>query len=169
MWISNMENKSKSKNRGMSKMITALNVANNILLRGFNDNIDITPMKLQKLIYFVYKEYLKVTKKPLFNERFEVWKYGPVVRTVYDEFKTYRANRVSDYYREGDHTITIGDEENSKEFKKVLDKVWERYKNQNGLVLSQITHKQGSAWRNALDQNKYYLDDNDILGEEVSD
>lgn len=28
-------------------MVSALNVANNILQRGFSENIDITPMKLQ--------------------------------------------------------------------------------------------------------------------------
>ena len=30
-------------------MVTALNVANNVLERGFSEDIDITPMKLQKL------------------------------------------------------------------------------------------------------------------------
>ena len=39
--------------------ITALNVANNILKRAFAEDIDITPMKLQKIIFCTYKEYLK--------------------------------------------------------------------------------------------------------------
>ena len=34
-------------------MVSALNVANNILKRGFSEGIDITPMKLQKLTYIV--------------------------------------------------------------------------------------------------------------------
>ena len=57
-------------------MVSALNVGNNILKRGFSENIDITPMKLQKLIYLVYKKYYQDTKKVLFSEPFEVWKYG---------------------------------------------------------------------------------------------
>ena len=35
-------------------MVTALNVANNVLERGFSEDIDITPMKLQKLVYSIY-------------------------------------------------------------------------------------------------------------------
>ena len=34
-------------------MVTALNVGNSILERAFTENVDITPMKLQKMIYFV--------------------------------------------------------------------------------------------------------------------
>ena len=59
-------------------MVSALSVGNTILKRARNDGIDITPMKLQKMIYIVYKEYLKQTGRSLFPERFEVWKYGPV-------------------------------------------------------------------------------------------
>ncbi len=63
--------------KGGRGMVTALNVGNSILARAFTENIDITPMKLQKMIYFVYRGYLKETKIPLFNERFEVWTCRP--------------------------------------------------------------------------------------------
>ena len=79
-------------------MVNALNVANNILNKGFSENIDITPMKLQKLTYLVYKKYYQDTKKPLFSEPFEVWKYGPVVRSLYDEFKKYKGNAIKGYH-----------------------------------------------------------------------
>ena len=75
-------------------MVSALNVGNSILQRGFKENIDITPMKLQKLIYLVYKRYYQETGKALFSERFEVWKYGPVLTSVYDEFKKYKSNAI---------------------------------------------------------------------------
>ena len=42
-------------------MITALNIANNFLERAFAENIPISPMKMQKLIYILYKEYLNPT------------------------------------------------------------------------------------------------------------
>ena len=56
-------------------MVSALNVANNILKRGFSEGIDITPMKLQKLTYIVFKKYYQDTGSILFPEMFEVWKY----------------------------------------------------------------------------------------------
>lgn len=40
-------------------MVSALAVGNTIFKRAKTDNIDITPMKLQKLIYIVYKSYYK--------------------------------------------------------------------------------------------------------------
>ncbi|MBR6647500.1 MAG: DUF4065 domain-containing protein, partial [Clostridia bacterium] len=68
-------------------MITPVIVANNFIARALNENVPLTPMKLQKLIYFLYKEYLKTTGERLFTESFEVWQYGPVIASVYDEFK----------------------------------------------------------------------------------
>lgn len=52
-------------------MISALHVGNTILKRGQAEDIEITPMKLQRLLYIVYKEYYKRTNKALFAERFE--------------------------------------------------------------------------------------------------
>lgn len=63
-------------------MVTALNIANAILYKGFNEGVDITPMKLQGLLYLTYKEFYKRTNTLLFDEKFEVWMYGPVVRSV---------------------------------------------------------------------------------------
>ena len=70
-------------------MITALDVANTFLARAKKEKIDISPMKLQKLIYILYKNYLKETKKKLFSDKFEVWKYGPVISEVYQALTGY--------------------------------------------------------------------------------
>lgn len=143
-------------------MITALNVGNNILQRGFAENIDITPMKLQKLIYLVYKEYYKENKKSLFSEPFEVWKYGPVIRSVYDVFKKYKSNRISQYAAEPDGSVLIVNELGSLSFKKALDYVWNKYKYYDGIPLSEMTHRQGTAWWKAAKNNERYLKDSDI-------
>ena len=48
----------------------------------------IDEMKLQKLLYFSQRESLAILNKPMFSEKFEGWKYGPIsreVRTVYTE------------------------------------------------------------------------------------
>ena len=78
-------------------MITALNVANNFLERSFEEKVNISPMKLQKLVYILYKEYLKETGYKLFSEKFEAWKYGPVLPNLYNEFKNFKANPITSY------------------------------------------------------------------------
>jgi uncharacterized phage-associated protein len=70
-------------------MWSSLDVENTILKRAFEEKKtgDMSLMKLQKLIYLTYKRYFQTVKAPLFSERFETWKYGPVLGLVHREFK----------------------------------------------------------------------------------
>ena len=97
-------------------MVTALNIANAILYKGFNEGVDLTPMKLQRLLYLTYKEFYKRTNTLLFDEKFEVWKYGPVVRSV------------KDYYREYNGTVLKASEDKNPTFKSILTYIWDKYK-----------------------------------------
>ena len=123
-------------------------------------------MKLQKLIYLVYKRYYQQYRKSLFTEKFEVWKYGPVVRSVYDEFRGFGSNRISRYATEKDGSALVVDEDKSATFKMALDSVWNKYKYYDGIPLSEMTHRQGTAWWKAAKNNAPYLNDCDIEQEE---
>lgn len=147
-------------------MVSALNVANNILERGFSEDIDITPMKLQKLTYLVYKKYYKDTDTILFQDRFEVWKYGPVVRSIYDAFKDYKGNAIKQYHKESNGSILIVNEEKSHLFRSAINAVWEKYKLYDGIPLSAMTHKEGSAWYKAAKRHDTFLSDAEIKSEE---
>ena len=150
-------------------MVTALNVGNSILKRAFAENIDITPMKLQKITYFVYRDYLKSTNQNLFEERFETWKYGPVLPSVYNEFKDFGSNSIKRYATENNgKTVYTVDEDSSPIFKKVIDSIWNTCKNYDGIYLSFITHKDGSAWSKAVEQGSSYLLNSDIREEDIS-
>ncbi|MCQ2070885.1 MAG: DUF4065 domain-containing protein [archaeon] len=48
-------------------------------------------MKIQKLLYFAWIEYYKVYGESLFDDRFYAWRYGPVVESVYQEYKSFSA------------------------------------------------------------------------------
>lgn len=47
----------------------------------------ITNMKLQKMLYYQQGFHLAYFGTPLFDEDIEAWMYGPVVPSVYDEYK----------------------------------------------------------------------------------
>lgn len=143
-------------------MIDACSVANSILTRSFNENIDITPMKLQKMVYFLYADYLNKTGRNLFDERFETWKYGPVLRSLYDKFKRYGANAIKGYASSADGSIYVISEQSSPEFRESLDRIWSRYKQYDGVYLSSLTHKMGTAWWKAASEKELYLNDSDI-------
>lgn len=47
-----------------------------------NESMD-SKIKLQKLLFYSQAMHLAVTDEPMFSERIEAWKFGPVVREVY--------------------------------------------------------------------------------------
>lgn len=148
-------------------MISTQAAANTFLEMAFEEKIDVSPMKLQKLLYFANKRYLKDANEPLFAEAFQPWKYGPVLNSVYYEFQSYRAEPIKRFARDASDNVYLlnrdcGDEVLINAF----DETWRKYKNRTGIELSKLTHKEGSAWEKAV-QNKYTeLRDEDIQNEE---
>ena len=71
-------------------MHTALDVAAwflNEIDREAGDSI--TNLKLQKLVYYAQAWSLALLNRPLFGDAVEAWAHGPVVNSVYQEYKGY--------------------------------------------------------------------------------
>lgn len=147
-------------------MITALNIANNFLERAFAENIPISPMKMQKLIYILYKEYLKRTGRSLFSERFEAWQYGPVLPNVYSEFKGYKSGAIQNFALDADDNITRVRMIPGSDFFNIFNEVWGDYSNFSGVELSRFTHREHGAWEKAINDNTFILTDENIKSEE---
>src|SRR3546814_15536036 len=62
-------------------------VANYMLERAESEGRHLTPMKLLTLVYIAYGWSLALLRKKLFDEQFRAWDLGPVVRSLYHEFK----------------------------------------------------------------------------------
>ena len=170
-WYHELYRATNVRQKGVSKMCKIFNpllIANNFIERGITEGYDISPMKLQKLMYFLYRDYLNTTGDPLFSERFETWQYGPVLSQVYHAFKGYGASSIKKYYIDSDGNALKVNEGNNPEFARILDRVWERYKNYNGIQLSELTHKNHTAWYKAWNNDLIFLTDEDI-GAEAED
>lgn len=137
-------------------------VANNILSRAFSEKAYMSPMKLQKILYFVASEYQKATKRPLLEEPFSTWAYGPVIYSVYDEFRSFSKNKIKRYARDARGDVFIIDETQDIELKVALDRVWDKTKHKGAVELSEITHTADSAWDKAFQNDKPVLDPTDI-------
>ncbi|WP_083404636.1 MULTISPECIES: Panacea domain-containing protein [unclassified Curtobacterium] len=122
------------------------NVSNNILKRAFDEDVTVTPMKLQKILYFVASEYAKETGKPLFDEPFRAWQYGPVLRSVYDEFRTYGGSPIRKFAKDAEGKAYRVSEKSNPALKNAIDRVWEKTATRSAVDLSRITHNKGSAW-----------------------
>lgn len=119
----------------------AIDVAIFFIKKAMNGDIsDLTPMKLQKLMFFAQSWYIRKLDSSLFGESFERWEYGPVIPSLYREFRKFRSR-----------TITISEplpetavfNETDIQF---LNKIIEVYGNFTGPQLSWMTHQPGTAW-----------------------
>lgn len=142
-------------------------IANSFLERAKKHNKPITPLQLQKLMYFAQGWWLTDSDDPLINEPFEAWEYGPVCSSVYHEFKHLGNRAIGSDKRMLD--VLVDDEKGtfdvviSKPVGKeddvatsLLDFVWEKYSDFSGVELSAMTHfeKVGNPWIKSIEDAK---------------
>ncbi len=140
-------------------------VANYVLDLGDRDDKAISPMKLQKMLYFAHGWHLALTGvsgtpgQPLLDEQVEAWQWGPVIPSIYHEFKRFGPNPIK-----GARYSTIElKESGGMDFclrtpsldecsgdvttaKAVINRVWEVYRDYGAVQLSNMTHQIGTPW-----------------------
>lgn len=146
-------------------MITGVVLANTVLAKASKEGIDITPMKLQKLIYFICKEYVRQNDDLLFTEPFEVWKYGPVLPSVYGEFSSYHSAPIKTYAKDSQGVVFVIDETRGAPAVQAIRAVWDKYKDCPAAQLSKMTHQEHTAWSSAKASNRRTIDIDDIRKE----
>ena len=128
-----------------------LSVANGFLEFGFRDEVAVDPMKIQKLCYFAHGYYIAAKDGvPLIQEGFQAWPFGPVNPTIYETFKEYGRDPITDFGKAFNYSLRtktpIAPPETDKLFLKIRDRVWELYGKRRSMTLSDLTHKAGGAW-----------------------
>ncbi|WP_417392009.1 Panacea domain-containing protein [Gimesia sp.] len=129
----------------------------------------ITPMKVQKLVYYAHGWHLAIYGRPLIHEQIEAWKYGPVIESLFHTFKIYGKDQITEKAKRyqfpevqpGEdvndllenvrvYEPSLEDDENTDEDPSetavFLDQVWEIYGKYSGTRLSNMTHTPGSPW-----------------------
>ncbi|MGA9379780.1 MAG: type II toxin-antitoxin system antitoxin SocA domain-containing protein [Phormidium sp.] len=100
----------------------------------------LTPMKLQKLCYYVQGIYLATHDgEALFEEDFEAWTYGPVIRALYDEYKDYGWKSIQEEFEFPELELE------KIEFIKQIVEAYGRY---DGAALATMTHRE-DPWLDA--------------------
>ena len=145
-----------------------IGAANTFLDKGFYEDIDISPMKLQKLMYFLYRDYLQTVGRPFFSERFEAWKYGPALPRLYALCKKYGSSPISDYCRDvNGEMYKLKETHNTSAFHEAFSRVWQTYKNLSGIEMSELTHRPGTAWYTTWQKYENIIADQLIMLEEA--
>jgi uncharacterized phage-associated protein len=140
-------------------------IANYFLGRADHEDRPLTPMHIQKLVYYAHAWYLALDDqgRPLINEPIEAWRHGPVIRSLYREFAgfgnrpvTRNAVELSSAELELVEPTIERERESSqldeKLAKAVLDRVWEVYKAYSAVQLSNMSHGQDEPWKQISDR-----------------
>ena len=114
----------------------------------------ISQIKLQKLLYFAQGLFVAGTKgrSLLFEDSIYAWKYGPVVKTVYHEFKPFGNNAITEVEMDlilGEHYLNPL-KELPDHIVQFLKKVWGIFSDYPPFTLVELTHLKGGPWDTAL-------------------
>lgn len=97
----------------------------------------ISPLKLQKLVYYAQAWNYTLFGIPLFNDKIEAWKHGPAIKKLYSRFEKY--SRTS--------SINIGEEKIqppilNESSKNLLEEINILYGEHSGAYLEKLTHSE---------------------------
>ena len=114
----------------------------------------ITPLKLQKLVYYAQGFHLRDYGEPLFPEDILRWDHGPVVRELYDDYRRY-----------GYSTIPVKPFINNGLINELelqsINSAWNRFGHLDGKLLEELTHQE-DPW---LFTHRNQIIDNDLIEE----
>jgi uncharacterized phage-associated protein len=154
-------------------------IANEVVVLALQRKISLTPLKLQKLVYFAHGWCLALTEKPLVSDSVEAWQYGPVIPSIYHEFKNCGNNQIEApaggefrYIGGGKFVKTANtlehypDTEERQEAREIITKILETYGQFSGAKLSNATHMADSPWQQVYTEgSRHQVISNDLIKE----
>ena len=102
--------------------------------------LKITPLELQKLLYYVDGISLSVYEIPAFSNNFLAWEYGPVVQEIYDKYKNYGKEEI---------ILEKTNIKISRGLRAIIRKVIEGYGQFTGGQLIELTHEE-TPWKTTV-------------------
>lgn len=147
-------------------MGTTSSVVNEFIKLAKKTDYELTNMKLIKLMYISQGLSLSLLDRPLFNnDNIEAWKFGPVIPSVYHEFKHFKSGPITtnsvmlddlDWKKLSEPTLK------NKEDKKIVLLTWQLYRDVSAKDLVDLTHMAGTPW-----SLTYRSDHNKIISNEL--
>lgn len=106
--------------------------------------IEITNLKLQKLLYFAHGLMLAQHGRALVNENFQAWKYGPVLEDLYHDLKVFGTSpiRPEDGFIKYWPTLP----ENADAEKRAISDVLDQLGTMRGGELINLSHDPNGPW-----------------------
>lgn len=117
-------------------MYDAINLAKYIVSKCVKDGSPISNLQLQKILYYIQKDFLSRNKKA-FPDVIEAWQFGPVVPNVYYHFCGFGAMPITISYEN-----TFIDSRDAV----YIDPIVDKKRRLNPWDMVEETHKPNGAW-----------------------
>lgn len=117
---------------------------------------DLTVLKLLKIVYIGFGWSAALLDRYVFDEPIEAWKYGPVVPSLYHEFKHLGDKIIETKASESDWEQNFKVEypevlEEDASLIDILNQVWKGYSSYTAPQLVEITHRENTPWFETYD------------------
>lgn len=127
-------------------MLTCHDIARYFLSLTDEDSGDlISNLKLQKLVYYAQGFHLAKYESPLFSEDIYAWTHGPVVPSLYNEYKRYGSGPIP-------CPTDLNYELYNSETRAFLDEVYSVYGQFSAWKLRNMTHEE-SPWKEVAESS----------------
>jgi len=116
----------------------ANDVACYLIHKAIDNGHPISNLQLQKILYYLQVFFLQKKRYALFSDETEAWRFGPVVRDVYEKYSGFGASDLTD--------MDPYEVEFSQEEKNIINKILEDKSRMYPWKLVADTHEKGKAW-----------------------
>ena len=131
-------------------MYDARVVANEVLRRGWQEDWNFTQLDIQKICYFLNGHHLLDHGTPMIATDFEAWTHGPVQRVLYDSFKRFGDEPITELATAFDPIRRKPKELTTTLSNSVTDTI-SKYLNQYASIpapeLVGMTHRRNTPWQ----------------------
>ncbi|MGX7174536.1 Panacea domain-containing protein [Enterococcus ratti] len=141
--------------------MTMRDLADHVIARAQGTGVGITNLQLQKVLYFTLIEGLKeraINKNWLtenYDESFLVWRYGPVIESIYEKYCIYGASKIFESKHENNNF-------------RFLNRIIDRLLNEDVFDLVDESH-QHKPWKENKDHIVYGRSDIPYTSEDLLD
>lgn len=117
-------------------MYTAIKIAAYIIKKSVDNMKYIDNLKLQKLLYYIQGAYICNKKSKIFSEDILAYRYGPVVKEVYEKYRHNVGSNI--YYIETDGII----DDIVEQDREIIDFIINKFENNSSWSLVEKTHEE---------------------------
>lgn len=119
---------------------SAIDISRYIINYSVSKNNFVSNLKLQRILYFVQGNFLRILNRPCFKEKILAWSGGPVIKEVFVAFERYGLNGI-EFQKE----LNIEELNLKEEERKIIENIVDKCSGLSSVQLSHLTLSQ-SPW-----------------------